>query len=193
MARARSHLVSVRFCLAVLLACCALCQAQTRRQTLNGTYVATAYAQKGITASGEYVHRHVVAADPDVLPLGTRIKVRHAGRYSGEYVVADTGDKIVGRRLDIYLPSEIACKKFGVKRVRVRVIQLGDNTRASTQQATQQVKQDVQKDLQKNTVGNAATEADWAATHPASKTATKSTTTSTTTTTTSTTATSPDH
>jgi hypothetical protein len=36
---------------------------------LDGTYVATAYAITGITASGEWTHRHVVAADPDILPL----------------------------------------------------------------------------------------------------------------------------
>src|SRR3954449_9306241 len=78
----------------------------------NGTYRATAYAQSGVTASGELTHRHVVAADPDVLPIGSRIKIRRAGRYSGEYVVADTGAKIQGRRLDIYMPSEAACKKF---------------------------------------------------------------------------------
>lgn len=128
---------------------------------LNGTYKATAYAQKGITASGQVVHRHVVAADPDILPIGTRIKIKHAGRYSGEYVVADTGEKIQGRRLDIYLPSVVACKKFGVKPVIVKVIQLGDGTAQAAKQADKAVKQDVKHDVVNNVVGNAATEADW--------------------------------
>src|SRR5438309_1583528 len=130
----------------------------------NGTYRATAYAQSGITASGEPTHRHVVAADPDILPLGSRIKIRHAGRYSGEYVVADTGAKIQGRRLDIYMPNEAACIKFGRKAVRVKVIQLGDGTRASTKQADRAVKEDVTKEVNKQAVGNAATEEDWAKT-----------------------------
>lgn len=130
---------------------------------LNGTYIATAYAQHGITASGQYAHRHVVAADPAILPIGTRIKIRHAGLYSGEYVVADTGDKIQGRKLDIYLPSARVCRKFGVKRVRVSVIELGDGTHQAAKQADQAVKQDVAKDVQKGVVGNAATEVDWAA------------------------------
>lgn len=143
----------------------------------NGSYLATAYAQKGITASGQYVHRHVVAADPDVLPIGSRIKIRHAGRYSGEYVVADTGDKIQGRRLDIYLPNARVCKKFGTKTVKVKVVQLGDGTHAAAKQADAAVKQDVQKDVAKKVVGNAATEADWAAAHPG---ATAQTTTATT-------------
>ncbi len=132
-------------------------------EPINGTYVATAYAQHGITASGQYVHRHVVAADPDILPIGSRIKIKHAGRYSGEYVVADTGDKIQGRKLDIYMPSAKVCRKFGVKPVRVRVIQLGDGTHAAAKQADQAVKQDVAKDVAKKVVGNAATEDDWVA------------------------------
>jgi 3D (Asp-Asp-Asp) domain-containing protein len=132
---------------------------------LDGTYVATAYAITGITASGEWTHRHVVAADPDLLPIGTRIKIRRAGRYSGEYVVADTGAKIQGRRLDIYMPTEAECKKFGVKRVNVKVIQLGDGTREAMKQADHAVKADVQKDVEKGAVGNAATELDWKKKH----------------------------
>jgi 3D (Asp-Asp-Asp) domain-containing protein len=131
-------------------------------RALNGTYTATAYAQAGITASGQYTHRHIVAADPDVLPIGSRIKIRRAGRYSGEYVVADTGRKIVGRRLDIFMPSERACVKFGVKRVRVRVIEVGNGTRIAAKEADQEVKQDVAKELDKKAVGAAATEDDWA-------------------------------
>jgi 3D (Asp-Asp-Asp) domain-containing protein len=128
----------------------------------NGTYRATAYAQSGVTASGELTHRHVVAADPDILPLGSRIRIRRAGKYSGEYVVADTGAKIQGRRLDIYMPSEAACKKFGSRLVRVKVIQLGDGTRAATKQADRAVKQDVTKDVDRQAVGGSATEEDWA-------------------------------
>lgn len=128
----------------------------------NGAYRATAYAQTGITASGEWTHRHIVAADPDILPLGSRIKIRRAGKYSGEYVVADTGGKIQGRRLDIYMPNEAACKKFGTKMVRVKVISLGDGTKAATKEAEQAVKAEVEKDVAKKAVGNAATQEDWA-------------------------------
>lgn len=129
---------------------------------LNGRYVATAYSQSGITASGQWTHRHVVAADPAVLPIGTRIKIKHAGRYSGEYVVADTGAKVEGRRLDLYVPSTPECKKFGVKRVSVRVLELGNGTHEAAKQADQTVKQEVKQDVAKGVVGNAATEHDWA-------------------------------
>jgi 3D (Asp-Asp-Asp) domain-containing protein len=129
---------------------------------VNGRFVATAYSVTGITASGEWTHRHVIAADPDVLPIGSRVKVLRAGRYSGEYVVADTGAKIQGRRVDIYMPNEQECKRFGVKPVRIKVIALGDGTRQAVKQADQTVKAEVAKDVAKGTVGNAATEVDWA-------------------------------
>lgn len=103
-----------------------------------------------------------MAADPDLLPIGSRIAIRRAGRYSGEYVVADTGEKIQGRRLDIFIPSTPACKKFGRKRVRVTVLSIGDGTHQATKQADLTVKQDVKQDLTKNAVGHAATETDWA-------------------------------
>src|SRR6201996_2096297 len=133
-----------------------------RPVSLNGRYVATAYSQTGITASGQWTHTHVVAADPTVLPIGTRIKIRHAGRYSGEYVVADTGAKVAGRRLDLYLPSTLECKKFGVKRVSVKGLELGSGTPQAAKQADKAVKQDVKQDVSKGIVGNAATERDWA-------------------------------
>ena len=129
---------------------------------VNGKYFATAYSVTGITASGEYTHRHVVAADPAILPIGSRIKIRRAGKYSGEYVVADTGQKIVGRKLDIYMPNTAECKKFGKRAVRVRVLELGDGTHQTAKESDQKVSTDVAKDVAKGAVGNAATEHDWA-------------------------------
>ena len=129
----------------------------------DGSYVATAYSVTGITASGEWTHRHVVAADPTILPIGSRVKIKRAGKYSGEYVVSDTGAKIQGRKLDIYMPSESECKTFGVKPVRVKVVSIGDGTQVAAKQADHAVKADVAKDVAKGAVGNAATEVDWKA------------------------------
>ena len=126
----------------------------------DGRYIATAYSVSGKTASGEYTQRHIVAADPAILPIGSIIKIKHAGGYSGEYVVADTGEKIVGRRLDIYIPSTTACKKFGKKRVSVQVIQLGDGTHEAAKESVHQVKEDVKKDVNQGVAGNAATDQD---------------------------------
>jgi 3D (Asp-Asp-Asp) domain-containing protein len=149
----------------LLIACLASVQftgfAAAPKPQSNAFYTATSYNQKGLTASGDYVHRHIVAADPDILPIGSRIKIKHAGRYSGEYFVADTGEKIQGRRLDLFIPDLRACRKFGRKRVRVQVLSVGDNTHQAAKEAAVEVKRDVKQDLAKKVVGNAATEDDW--------------------------------
>jgi 3D (Asp-Asp-Asp) domain-containing protein len=88
--------------------------------------LATAYAQSGITRLGTLTHRGIVAADPRVFPLGTRIRVTGAGPYSGTYVVTDTGGKVLGRHIDIFIPEFTAARRFGRKTVLVSVIEWGD-------------------------------------------------------------------
>src|SRR6516225_9983855 len=75
----------------------------------NGTYrvEATAFDLSGITRAGMRPHDGVVSADPTFLPLGTRVRVTGAGQFSGIYLVTDTGAKVVGRHIDIYVPSRI--------------------------------------------------------------------------------------
>jgi 3D (Asp-Asp-Asp) domain-containing protein len=95
-------------------------EANARRRTM--TMRATAYAGHGRTASGKQVRRGMVAAEPRVLPLGTKVRVKNAGRYSGVYRVEDTGGEIHGRKVDIYMPSRDAAKQFGRQTVKVEVV-----------------------------------------------------------------------
>ncbi len=81
---------------------------------------ATAYCLQGRTATGGSVRRGIVAADPRVLPLGTRINV-NGGSYSGSYLVADTGGAVKGRKLDIWVPSCSEARRFGRRSVKVSV------------------------------------------------------------------------
>lgn len=85
------------------------------------SFKATAYCLKGRTASGGSVRRGIVAADPRVLPLGTRINIS-AGAYSGTYTVADTGGAVRGRILDIWVPSCAEANRFGRKSIKVSVV-----------------------------------------------------------------------
>lgn len=96
-----------------------LAQARTRPSI---RYTATAYSDAGQTASGALTHRRIVAADPAILPIGSRIQVSGAGRYSGVYTVADTGSKIQGRKVDIFIPNQGEAKRFGKRTVRVKVL-----------------------------------------------------------------------
>jgi 3D (Asp-Asp-Asp) domain-containing protein len=84
-------------------------------------YVATAYSLRGKTASGRMVSRGIIAADPRVLPLGSRVRLEAAG-YHGEYLVADTGGMIRGRRIDIWIPSSKEAMRFGRRTVKLTVL-----------------------------------------------------------------------
>jgi 3D (Asp-Asp-Asp) domain-containing protein len=87
-------------------------------------YTATAYSLRGRTASGRYVTRGLIAADPSILPLGSRVRV-DAGPWSGEYLVADTGGAVKGRRIDIWTPSSREAMQFGRRVVKLTVLEFG--------------------------------------------------------------------
>jgi 3D (Asp-Asp-Asp) domain-containing protein len=116
--------MSVKTILVVLVLCLSPLPAAARSRA-DGRYIVTAYSTAGETASGDLTHRRIAAADPRILPLGSRIRISGAGSYSGEYTVSDTGPKIQGRKLDIFIPSAREAKRFGKRRVRVKVIELG--------------------------------------------------------------------
>ena len=77
------------------------------------------------TAAGTVPHEGIVAADPAVLPLGSRIRVTGIGPYDGIYMVTDTGDKVNGRHIDLCLRSATEAKRFGNKVARVQVLEPG--------------------------------------------------------------------
>lgn len=92
------------------------------------TYSATAYSLRGKTASGQYVSRGLIAADPRLLPLGTRVRL-DAGAWSGEYLVADTGGAIKGRKIDIWTPTSREALQFGRRPVKLTVLSLPQRAR----------------------------------------------------------------
>jgi 3D (Asp-Asp-Asp) domain-containing protein len=121
--------LAVRFLAAVCLAACSTHRPQQRSMPLtrevgpHDAYVATAYSLHGRTASGSITRPGIVAADPSVLPLGSQIRIRDAGAYSGTYTVADTGGAIGGRHIDIYISDRDQARRFGRRHVHVQVLQ----------------------------------------------------------------------
>lgn len=98
----------------------------TRRHPMM-KFVATAESVSGVTAKGTLTHEGIVAADPAVVPLGSLIRVTGAGTYSGIYSVTDTGPKVQGRHIDIYMDDVHEAKVFGRQTVYVRIILRGNN------------------------------------------------------------------
>ena len=87
-------------------------------------FTAFAYSIEGNAADGSKSCKGTVSADPAVLPLGSKIRVSGAGIYSGDYTVVDTGQKVKGLVIDIYLPSAREAKEFGKQHVEVEVLDL---------------------------------------------------------------------
>ncbi len=96
-------------------------------------FTATAYCKGTTTASGVNVRTGIAAADPDLLPVGSVIQVDKLGdRYNGIYTVMDTGPKVQGRHIDIYMWSCVEALQLGRRAMHVTVLRLGWNPRASS-------------------------------------------------------------
>ena len=96
-------------------------------------FTATAYCKGTTTASGVNVRTGIAAADPELLPVGSVIQVERLGeRYNGIYTIMDTGPKVQGRHIDIYMWSCIEALELGRRGIQVTVLRLGWNPKAST-------------------------------------------------------------
>jgi 3D (Asp-Asp-Asp) domain-containing protein len=95
-------------------------------------FSATAYCKGSTTASGVAARSGVAASDPDLLPVGTVIQL-DAGikKYDGIYTIMDTGPKVQGRHIDLYMWSCNEALDFGRRMVRLTVLRLGWSPRAS--------------------------------------------------------------
>ena len=88
----------------------------------RGSFSATAYCLSGRTALGHSVRRGIVAADPRILKLGSKVLIT-AGSYTGQYLVSDTGGGVRGKELDIWVPSCSEARRFGRRTVTLSVIE----------------------------------------------------------------------
>lgn len=94
---------------------------------------ATAYCKGTTTASGTAIRTGIAAADPALLPVGSVIQVESLGpRYNGIYTIMDTGPKVRGRQIDIYMWNCNEALAFGRRTMHLQVLRLGWNPRVST-------------------------------------------------------------
>lgn len=78
----------------------------------------------GITCTGIRVRKGVVAVDPRVIPLGTRMYVEVAGKMVdyGFSIAADRGSGVKGNKIDVYVDSLTAARNWGVRNVKVYIL-----------------------------------------------------------------------
>lgn len=79
------------------------------------TVVATGYSLPGHTATGLPVGWGVVAVDPSVIPLGTRLTVPGYG----DAVAADTGSGVRGAMIDLWFPTLAQASAWGRRTVTI--------------------------------------------------------------------------
>jgi 3D (Asp-Asp-Asp) domain-containing protein len=96
------------------------------------SFTATAYCKGLTTAAGAPVQAGIAASDPALVPLGSVVQIDSPdSRYDGIYTILDTGPAIQGPEIDIYMWSCNEALKFGRKPVRLNVLRLGWNPRAT--------------------------------------------------------------
>jgi N-acetylmuramoyl-L-alanine amidase len=77
----------------------------------------------GITKTGVDLRANpdekVIAVDPDVIPLGSKVYVEGFGYATAE----DTGSAINGNRIDIFIPKREEAMEYGVRNITVEIIE----------------------------------------------------------------------
>lgn len=96
-------------------------------------FSATAYCKGTTTASGVGVRTGIAASDASILPVGSVVNIStDDAKYNGVYTIMDTGPKVQGRILDLYMWSCHEALAFGRRPVEITVLRLGWNPRDST-------------------------------------------------------------
>jgi 3D (Asp-Asp-Asp) domain-containing protein len=102
--------------------------------------MATAYCKGLVTAAGVAAQSGVAASDPTLLPLGSIVELDGANeKYDGIYSVVDTGPAVQGPEIDLYMWSCHDALKFGRQQVRLTVLRVGWNPKATTQSFMQRL------------------------------------------------------
>ncbi|KYG33287.1 G5 and 3D domain-containing protein [Alkalihalobacillus trypoxylicola] len=91
------------------------------------TVTATAYTAgcngcSGVTATGINLKANpnmkVIAVDPNVIPLGSRVEVEGYGTA----IAGDTGGSINGNKIDVHVPTKAEANRWGRKQVKVTIL-----------------------------------------------------------------------
>ncbi len=99
---------------------------QSSNQTMYVTATAyTAYCDgcSGVTYTGIDLranpNQKVIAVDPNVIPLGSKVWVEGYGTA----IAGDTGSAIKGNRIDLFIPNHDEAVRYGVKEVKIEIIE----------------------------------------------------------------------
>lgn len=74
------------------------------------------------TRSGLRVSEDLIAVDPSVIPLGTRVEILYRDGRIERKTAADTGGAIRGNKVDIFTWNEDEALENGRQRIKLRII-----------------------------------------------------------------------
>lgn len=88
----------------------------------------------GVTRTGITAREGVIAVDPTVIPLGTRVYVEVPGSAPdyGFAIAADIGSAIKGKLIDLYFDTTYTAQQWGRRSVRVYILNEQNDTRWTT-------------------------------------------------------------
>jgi len=101
------------------------------------THKAFGITSRGIDLKGKnWKTARVIAVDPKVIPLDSKVEVTfldpNYAKYNGVYIAGDTGSKIKGNRIDVFIEDTGDTKvseealNFGVTKAYVRIVNEGE-------------------------------------------------------------------
>ena len=83
------------------------------------TVSATAYSGDSITSTMIKPYWGVIAVDPEVIPYGSLVYIPE---FDKTFIAEDCGGAIQGKRIDIFMNSETKCRKWGVRKINIEII-----------------------------------------------------------------------
>ncbi|MGE7546348.1 MULTISPECIES: 3D domain-containing protein [Sporosarcina] len=98
-------------------------QATPKELTMTATaYTAYCEGCSGTTYTGQNLRTNpdqkVIAVDPEVVPIGSKVWVENYG----EAIAGDIGGAIKGNKIDVFIPSYDRAMEWGVKQVKIRIL-----------------------------------------------------------------------
>ena len=83
------------------------------------TVSATAYSGDSITSTMIKPYWGVIAVDPSVIPYGSLVYIP---KLDKTFIAEDCGGAIQGKRIDIFMNSEAECRKWGVRKINIEIV-----------------------------------------------------------------------
>ena len=92
---------------------------RNNKQGKNMKVKATSYTGKQLTYLGTQARYGVIATDPKVIPLGSKVYIPY---FDKVFIAEDTGSAIKGNKIDIWLPTYKEAMNWGIRNIDIIIL-----------------------------------------------------------------------